>query len=196
MALAMFLYVLLLVPDSSSAQTSREMFPRTSDLGRAVIEYEDDAIQVVAAYNYSQRNHDSRWLLIEVGVTTRDAMRFRSEDITLVTPEGRTVPVASQRAFTKDLERTRLVRRNASTTRHLSGRIGSYFRGRRSEYFQWFVVTPFEGIVTDFFDTDVHRTAWGDLYFASPTGAWTDGTHSLVVQGPHETRAMLPIDLD
>ena len=94
-------------------------------------------------------------------------MRIKNGDITLVTPEGRVIHVASQRAFSQDFQRTRLTRQNASVTRHLDERIWSYFRGRRGERFQWFVVTPFEGIVTDFFDVDVHRTAWGDLYFAS-----------------------------
>ena len=53
----------------TDGQTPRELFPNTSDLGRAAVEYEDDALQVVAAYYYSQRHHDSRWLLIEIGVT-------------------------------------------------------------------------------------------------------------------------------
>ena len=193
---AVLMCALLVVPASGPAQTPRELFPNTNDLGRAVIEYEDDAIQVVAAYNYSQRNHDSRWLLIEIGVTTKDAMRIRNGDITLVTPDDRVIHVASQRVFSQDFQRTRLIRRNARPTRHLDARIGSYFRGRRGERFQWFVVTAFEGTVTEFFDVDVHSTAWGDLYFASPTGAWEEGTYSLVVQGPDETRAVLPIDLD
>ena len=178
------------------AQTPRELFPNTNDLGRAVIEYEDDAIHVVAAYNYSQRNHESRWLLIELGVATREVMRITSRDITLVRPDGRPVAVASQRAFAQDIQRTRLLVQNAVTTRHLHSRINGYFGSRQSERFQWFVVTLFEGIVFEFFDVDVHRTAWGDLYFASPTGAWAGGTYSLVVQGAGETRAVLPIDLD
>ena len=161
-----------------------------------VIEYEDDAIQVVAAYNYSQRNHESRWLLIEIGVATQDPMRIRNGDITLVTPDDRVIHVASQRVFSQDFQRTRLIRRNASPTRHLDGRIGNYFRGRPGQRFQWFVVTAFEGTVTEFFDVDFRRTAWGDLYFASPTGAWDEGTYSLVVEGRDETRAVLPIDLD
>ena len=148
--------------------------PNTDDLGRAVIKYADDTIQVVAAYNYSQQNHDSRWLLIEIGVTTTDVARIKNGDITLVMPDGRSVAVASQRAFAQDVQRTRLFVQNARPTRHLAGRTSGYFRGRRSARFQWFVVTPFEGIVTDFFDVDVHRTAWGDLYFASPTGAWEE----------------------
>ena len=178
------------------AQTPRELFPNTNDLGRAVIEYEDDAIQVVAAYNYSQRNHDSRWLLIELGVATREVMRITNRDITLVTPDGRVVAVPSQRAFAQDILRTRRLVQNAVTTRHLGSRVRGYFGGRRSERFQWFVVTLFDGIVSEFFDVDINRPAWGDLYFASPTGAWAGGTYSLVVQGAGETRAVLPIDLD
>ena len=193
---AILVCVVLAVPARAPAQTPRELFPNTNDLGRAVIEYADDAIQVVAAYNYSQQHHDSRWLLIEIGVATKDVMRITTGDITLVTPNDRSVAVASQRVFFQDIQRTRLLVQNAVTTRHLDTRIGGYFRGRWSERFQWFVVTPFEGIVTDFFDVDVHRTAWGDLYFASPTGAWAEGTYSLVVQGADESRAVLPIDLD
>ena len=195
---AILVCALLVVPASAPAQTSRELFPNTNDLGRAVVEYEDDTIQVVAAYNYSQQNHDSRWLLIEIGVTTTDVARIKNGDITLVMPDGRSVAVAvaSQRAFSQDVQRTRLLVQNARLTRHLAGRTSGYFLGRRSERFQWFVVTPFEGIVTDFFDVDVHRTACGDLYFASLTGSWEEGTYSLVVQGADETRAVLPIDLD
>ena len=48
---AILVCAVLVVPVSAPAQTSRELFPNTNDLGRAVIEYEDDTIQVVAAYN-------------------------------------------------------------------------------------------------------------------------------------------------
>ena len=52
-----------------SAQTTRELFPNTDDRGRAAVAYEDDALQIVAAYYYSQRHHDSRWVLIELAVS-------------------------------------------------------------------------------------------------------------------------------
>ena len=41
------------------------------------------------------RHHDSRWLLIEVAVTSAAPMRIGREDITLVTPDGRVVTVVS-----------------------------------------------------------------------------------------------------
>ena len=190
--LAIVLRGTLMVVARTDGQTPRELFPNTSDLGRAAVEYEDDALKVVAAYYYSQRHHDSRWLLIEIGVTSAAPMRIRRGDITLVTPDGQPVPVPSQRSFAQDLQRTRLLRQNAVPTRHP---VGGYFRGLRHERFQWFVLTPLEGIVSDVFDVDQHRSVLGDLYFASPTGAWDAGTYTLVVRGAGEARAWLPIDL-
>ena len=178
------------------AQTTRELFPNTKELGDAVVEYEDDAIKVVAAYRYSQQSHDSRWLLIEIGVATQDHMRIERDDITLVTPDDHIIHVASQRAFAQDRNRARLVQQEARALGYIGARVWVYFPVRRAKRFQWFVVTPLEGTVTETFDVDFHRTAFGDLYFASPTGTWVEGTYSLVVQGADETRAVLPIDLD
>ncbi len=59
------------------AQSARELFPHTTDRGRAAVEYEDDDLQVVAAYYYSQRHHESRWLLIEIAVSSAVPMRIR-----------------------------------------------------------------------------------------------------------------------
>ena len=114
------------------------------------------------------------------------------KDITLRTPDDRAVPVASQRAFSQDHQRTRLLRRNAVTARHP---VGSYLRERRAARFQWFVLNAWEGIVSDIFDVNQHQSAMGTLYFASPTGAWEAGTYTLVVQ-TDAVRATLPIDLD
>ncbi len=190
--LALVCSVTLLSTAPGGAQATRELFPNTTDLGRAAAEYEDDVLQVVAAYYYSQRHHDSRWLLIEIAAASAEPMRIRRGDITLVTPEGRVVSVASQRAVSEDRERIRLLRQNAVTTRHP---VASYLRGRATDRFQWFVTSAAEGTVTDIFDVDQHRAALGDLYFASPTGAWEEGTYSLVVEGV-DARATLPIDLD
>ena len=178
---------------SLHAQASRELFPHTKDLGRAAAEFEDDVVHVVAAYYYSQRNHESRWLLIELAVTSPEPMRIRRSDVSLLTPAGQVVPVASQRSFAQDRQRTRLLYRNAITTRHP---VVNYLNVRRFLPFRWFALTPTDGTVTDSFDADEYRAALGDLYFASPTGAWEPGTYSLVVEGPDGNRAMIPIDLE
>ena len=53
--------------------------------------------QIVASYSHSQVNHDSRWLLLELGAFGRTGMRMRIERnlIELVTPDGRLVPHAT-----------------------------------------------------------------------------------------------------
>lgn len=175
------------------AQATRELFPNTKDLGRAAVEYQDDALHVAAGYYYSQRNHESRWLLIEVAVTSNAPMRIHRDDVTLVTPDGRVVPVAAQRAFSQDHRRTRRLIQNALVTRHP---VENYLNVRFLQPFRWFVTSPAEGTVTDILDVNQHRGALGDLYFASPTGAWDEGTYSLVVQGQGAVRAIMPIDLE
>ena len=82
---------------------------------------------------------------------------------------------------------------NARTTRH---GIRSYFTESRGRNFRFFAL-PFEGISYRFFDVDQWRIAWGDLFFASPTGTWNAGTYSLVFEiAGTDGRAVLPIDLE
>lgn len=50
----------LLAVGAAHAQDADELFPNTKSRGRAAVEYRDDAIQAVAAYYYSQREHESR----------------------------------------------------------------------------------------------------------------------------------------
>ena len=147
--------LVLLWVAASQTQTTRELFPNTQDRGRAAVEYKDDALQVVAAYYYSQRNHDSRWLLIEIAVGSTAPTRIRRSDVTLVTPDDRVVPLASQRAFSQDHRRTRLLRQTAVATRHP---VEGYLRERRAVPFQWFVMNASEGTVTAIIDVDPHRS--------------------------------------
>ncbi len=185
--------VLAVAPSAqTSNQTPRELFPNTEDRGRAAVEYDDDTLQVVAAYYHSQRNHDSRWLLVEAAITSSDNMTIERGDIHLVRPDGRVVHLTSQRTFAQDHQRIRLLVQAARTSRH---GIGAYIVRHRGRQFRFFVL-PFDGIADKLFDTDQHRVAWGDLFFASPTGSWEPGTYSLVVDGGDERRATLPIDLE
>lgn len=94
-------------------------FPNTTERGRAAIEYQDDDIHAVAAYYYSQRSHDSAWLLVEVAVSTTRTLVFDRENIRLVTPEGGEVRLAEQRRFAEDSRRTETLVRNASPSRHV-----------------------------------------------------------------------------
>ena len=174
-------------------QTTRELFPHTTDLGRAAVEYEDDDLHVVAAYYHSQQNHDSKWLLFEVAISADRNIRIDRDDIYLLTPDDRRVPLATQSAWSRDHRLVRPMLLQARSTRHA---IGSYFKESNSRNFRFFV-PPFGGTSYPFFNANQWRTSRGDLFFASPTGAWATGTYSLVFESSEEeARAVLPIDLE
>jgi hypothetical protein len=173
------------------AEAQRDLSSVNTPLGQAVVEYRDKAIQMVAAYNYSQRNHDSPWLLIEAGLTGKDAIINRG-DIVLRTPQGRDIPLASQRRVGEDASRIARLLQQSSVVRH---DVPSYFNQRdRIEGMRLFTL-PFGSVVHDSFVVDRDRVAIGPLFFESPTGAWADGTYALVVRLGEGT-AELPIHLE
>lgn len=167
-------------------------FPFTRERGRAAVEYRNNDIQVVAAYYYSQREHDSRWLLIQTAVSTARLRTIPRSAFALRTPAGREIPLASQERFGQDIGRVRLLLQNASTTRH---NVISYFNQRDRTDGMRFFTLPFGPVVHDDFVVDRHRVAVSDLFFESPTGAWADGTYSLIVRH-EEGQAELPIVLE
>ena len=174
-----------------AAAQEDEFYPHTRERGRAAVEYDDDEIHIVAAYYYSQRQHDSPWLLIEAAVSAERVMDIHRDEIRLVMPDGLELPLATQRRFARDIRQTRLLLQNASVTRH---GIGGYFKRDQGSLMRFFAL-PFQGIVHDFFVVDTWQMAWGDLFFVSPTGVWDPGTYSLVIE--HEdVRAALPIRLE
>jgi hypothetical protein len=173
-----------------AAGAQDEAFPRTKNLGRAAAEYRDDTIHVAAAYYYSQLQHESRWLLIETAIGTVRPMVIPRDGISLETPEGRDIPLASQERFGADTPRVRVLVQNASSVRH---NVASYFNRRDVEFFRFFAL-PFEGIVSTELLADERYVLVGDLFFEAPTGLWDKGTYRLIVRGA-DARAELPIVL-
>ena len=160
--------------------------------GKAAVEYRDKDIHVVAAYYYSQRNHDIPWLYFESGLTTRDETVIHRDEIILRTPQGQDIALASQKRVgdeTKDIQR---LLNNAKPVTH---DIGSYFKQQgRFEDMQLFRL-PFGRIIHDEFIVDRERVAVGPLFFESPTGTWASGTYTLVVRHEKGT-AELPVELE
>ena len=159
--------------------------------GKAAIEYRDKDIQVVAAYYYSQRNHDIPWLYFESGLTTRDESVIHRKEITLRTPQGQDIPLASQKRVGDDTDHIQQLLNNAKPVSH---DIRSYFtQQNRFEDMQLFRL-PFGRIIHDEFIVDREHVAVGPLFFESEAGTWPSGTYTLVVR--HKTgTAELPVEL-
>lgn len=189
-AVAVWLAVVASVALTLHAQP-RE-FANTRQLGAALVEYNDGLAQVVAAYYYSQRNHDAPWLLIELGASSPRTLVVRRNQVELVTPSGRVVPLATQRRWGADSARARGLLQEASTTRH---QVRSYFRGTREFEPLRFFGRPESGeTVIDTVQGAPEQVLIGDLLFEAPTGAWQKGEYALVIKHDGGT-ASLPIDL-
>jgi hypothetical protein len=166
-------------------------FAHVHTLGRALSEFRDDRIQIVAAYYYSQGNHDLPWLLIELGALAPQAAEMNREQIELITPRGRVVPLATQARWAEDSTRNARLLQQATTSRH---QLVNYFQAGDQTYLRFFTQPPNGGLVQDRVHLMPLELALGDLLFESPTRLWEKGTYALIVRyGGAE--AMLPIEL-
>ena len=177
----------------AGAQPASQLdLPNIRQLGAALAEYQDLAVHAVAAYYYSQRNHDSAWLLVEIGVTGPASLTIRRTEIALVTPSGVPVPLATQERWGGDTTRGRLLLQQARPTRH---QLRTYFPGLRgSETLRFFGRPEVGDTVIDAVESAPDQLIHGDLLFESPTGAWSRGRHVLLV-GLDDGPVRLPIDL-
>jgi hypothetical protein len=149
-------------------------------------------VQAVAIYDYSQRNHNQAWLLVQFGVALYQRAVVRRDSFQIVMPGGRAVPLATQEQFLDDGARIRQLRQNA---RIFHRQLLTYFpKSATGDIMRW-VALPGDGIVRESLIPSEHGVAIGDLYFKSPTLRWEKGTHRLVFE--HEKgHAELPIRLD
>ena len=189
---ALWLFCTAALAVAAPPLTAQEDSPAVKKLGKAVVEYRDKAIHVVVAYNYSQRNHDSRWLYLQTGLTTRHETKIRRDEIALRTPQGQSIPLATQRQVGDDTKRVEQLLQNARTVSH---DVPSYFRQYYTIEDMQFFRLPFDRIVHDDFIVDRERLAVGPFFFEAPTGLWEKGTYSLVVRHK-DGIAELPIQLE
>ena len=164
---------------TSITAQQKEFSSANRKIGNAAVEYRDKAIHVVAAYYHSQRNHDSRWLLIESALSTTEDSIIKRENIVLRTPQGREIPLATQRRIGEDIKSVERLLQNAKVQTHP---VTSYFRQRDFTEDMKLFRLPFGPVVHDEFVSDRDHVATGPLFFEAPTGAWEKGTYALVVR--------------
>ena len=96
----------VLVAGAALAAQSRpaddKAFPHTKSFGRATIQFQDDTVHMVALYDYSQRNHDGAWLVLQTGVAVKKRTTVNRGNFHIEMPDGRGVPLPSQEHFLAD----------------------------------------------------------------------------------------------
>ncbi len=205
----------------ASAQPFRlslEDFPNTGfpAAGRGepyIVLYDDGDFLASASYRYSQRNHDSPWLVVTLRIarSERGNREIRREDIVLLRPDGIEVPPATQRERRRDLEGMRRLlndRANWPETLRFDfpgerTRGGYYFLQRalllqdRALGFEDRLARPFEDRdALGFEDLGAARNAGSgsnDVFFVSPDGSWEAGVHALDVTVDDDRIIRLPV---
>jgi len=177
---------------AAQSRTVPKEFDHVRTLGRALSEFRDSRIHVVAAYYYSQINHDSPWLLIQLGTMGVAAMKIERNAIELVTPKGRVVRLASQTRWAADARRNTLLLQQSTSLRHP---VSSYFTPTNGGTgLRFFARPPGMGTVQEVVYLKRDELAVGDLLFESPTRLWDEGTHALFIRYDG-AEAVLPIEL-
>lgn len=162
---------------------------RIKQHGRAIVEYRSEEVAAVASYEYSQRNHDGAWLLIELAVQAKERIVLHRHELTLVGPDGRSYPVATQPEFLEDHQALTALLQNASMWRRP---FDSYFRSRTVKSIRFFSVPG--SVVSDSAISNLDEVASGDLLFKSPDARWSAGVYRLVLNHA-QASAELPIRL-
>jgi hypothetical protein len=163
---------------------------RIKQHGRATVEYRSEAVAAVASYEYSQRNHQGPWLLIELAVQATPRIAIHRKQLALLAPDEQEIPVATQQQFLDDQPTLSALMQNAKIfDRELWGFFSSPERRTINFY------TRPGGTVSESFVSNLDEVASGHLLFKSPDGRWSAGTYRLVLR--HEkAMAELPIALN
>lgn len=164
--------------------------PRITQEGRAIVQYSSPAVKAVAAYEHARRNHSGPWLLIELAVQAKERIAIERGQISLLTPDERRIPLATQEQFLQDQDQIRQLLQNATVSRRP---LDVYFTTDLQPTIQFF---SFPGrIVHESFATNLDEVAAGDLLFKSPGRGWAPGTYRLVISHP-DAQVELPIELE
>lgn len=157
--------------------------------------YDDGVLLASASYRYSQRRHDSPWVVVALGLAASEALTIRREDIALVRPDGAEAPPATESDRRRDPEGVRrLVRERARWPDTLT------FAFPRSRVDRGFHRFDFGMDESDRIPDRVLRIGAragvrGDVFFVAPEGGWPAGVHALVVTVDDGRVVRLPVVL-
>jgi hypothetical protein len=171
---------------SATASVQHALFPHTKQWRPATVEYSHDGLKVLISYNYSQTNHDTPWLIIDLAASSRRHFVLRPEHVTLVTPDGGIVALARRGVVLADW---------MNTTSHLAvamrDDLRGYFTGESEEILPFFVTRHLKLMPYDEAIVDNNHMTQGPLYFRAPEERWPAGTYRLAIDHERAKAALL-----
>ncbi len=170
-----------------------EAGPNATRLGKTVMRWRDETIQVVVGYRHAQSHLDRKWILLDTYLTAWSGkpVEVWREDISLLMPDGTRLALPTQRRMAEGIPDLRRMLNEAKVSRDP---LGGYFPSAVREERLGFFAIPGENIVFDKVTVNHQTLAWGDLYFESPKARWEPGIYTLVIES-RDVHVRLPLTL-
>jgi hypothetical protein len=167
--------------------------PNVKRLGRTVMRWKDETLQVVIGYRHAQAHLDKKWILLDtyLSATGNRPVEVWREDVSLRAPDGTRLPLPTQRRMAEGIPDLRRMLNEAKVQRDP---LGGYFPFAVREERLGFFSIPGEDIVFDRVTVNTQTLARGDVYFESPTGTWAPGIYTLVIES-RDVHMRLPLAL-
>ena len=183
--------VVVLVAGTAAADVDGD--PNVKRLGKTVMRWRDDAIQLVIGSRHAHAHLDKKWILLDtyLSATGSKPVEIWREDVSLVMPDGTRLNLPSQRRMAKGIPDLRRMLHEADIA---SDPLRGYFPSAVREERLGFFAIPGEDIVFDKVGVDHLTVAWGDLFFESPGARWDPGIYTFVIEN-RDVHVRLPLTL-
>ncbi len=157
--------VVVLVGCSSATPTED---PGIDRVGKYVVMNKGSQAEVAVGYRYAQQNLGSEWLVLEVAATSppKQTAVMRRDKVSVQTPAGETVLLATQREFNEAYGALQSVLRAADVVRDPM----EYWPPRKSTCAIRFFVEPGSGVSFDEVTVNDFRACQGRFLFNIPGG--------------------------
>jgi len=150
----------------SSAQPTED--PGIDRHGRYIVMNKGPEAEVAVGYRYATNNLGSQWLLLEMAVTSPPGQTARiiRENISVTTPTGSTIPLATQSEFNEAYSSLQSALRAADVMRDPM----EYWPPRKESFPMKLFVQPGQGVSFDEFSVNDFRLGQGRFLFEIPGG--------------------------
>jgi len=152
----------------SSAQPTDD--PGVDRVGKYILKSSTPSLEVVIGYRYAQQNLGADWLLLETAMTSptgkTNIATVERKNVTVTTPGGEKIPLATQREFTEAYATLQSFLRAADVVRDPM----DYWPPRKQSCVIQFYVEPGEGVSFDQVTVNDHLACQGRFLFQIPGG--------------------------
>jgi hypothetical protein len=163
--------------------------PVTKQVGKTVVLYQDAKLDIVVSYRFAAQNPKGDWLFLDTFMTAnQDPLAIKRAEVTLLTPDGTVIPLATQELFGSSFPRMAAAVARANAMREPLGYLPPQ-RVRRLGFF----TEPGKGLAFPEVWIDQWHNTLGRLYFQIPGGV-RPGSYQLRVTLKDE-QAVVPFAL-